>query len=79
VTRVPELEVRGARIVAAALISEGEARPLAFRGERLALRELGAGERLALRIFVSGETGAPLRLSVVSARGGRAQADATLR
>ncbi len=79
VTRAPELEVRGARVVAAALVSDGEARSLAVRGERVALRELGAGERLALRIFVSGEAGAPLRLSVVSARGGRTQADAALR
>lgn len=79
VTRPPELEVRGARVVAAALVSDGEARSLAIRGDRVALRELGAGERLALRVFVSGEPGAPLRLSVVSSRGGRAQADAALR
>lgn len=78
VVGAPELEVTGARLVAAAALSEGEARSLAVRGTRIALSDLSGSERLRLRVFLSAETGSDVRFEVRAPRAGSARVDARL-
>lgn len=78
VVGAPELEVSGARVVAAAVIVGGESRSLPARGARVALPELAGDERVGLRLFLSGTPATDVRIEVRSMRAGSARADARL-
>jgi hypothetical protein len=78
VVGAPELEVVGARLVAAAALSEGEARSLPLRGTRIALPDLGGSERLGLRLFLSADVGSDVRIEVRAPRAGSARVNVRL-